>query len=137
MSVAFDLPTLYGYYDADHTHGLPGRWANAAFPSARWPTWKGLFDGIPLDQVSTSMTITSTASIALAIVTWPWPKNRGLVRTGCEGTVQNDILKEYMAQKEVDISAATIPPAGAGFHCLLQPALAELESDQHQRLPHP
>jgi methylmalonyl-CoA mutase, N-terminal domain len=97
LSVAFDLPALYGY-DADHpmAAGEVGKCGVAVSSLADMET---LFAGIPLDQVSTSMTITSTAAIALAMYIVVAEK-QGVAPAQLRGTVQNDILKEYLAQKE-------------------------------------
>ena len=97
LSVAFDLPALYGY-DADHpmAAGEVGKCGVAISSLADMET---LLDGIALDQVSTSMTITSTAAIALAMYIAVAEK-QGIAPEQLRGTVQNDILKEYIAQKE-------------------------------------
>ena len=97
LSVAFDLPALYGY-DADHpmAAGEVGKCGVAVSSLADMET---LFEGIPLEQVSTSMTITSTAAIALAMYVVVAEK-QGVAPAQLRGTVQNDILKEYIAQKE-------------------------------------
>jgi methylmalonyl-CoA mutase, N-terminal domain len=97
LSTAFHLPTLYGY-DSDHemARGEVGK-CGVAVDSLR--DMEVLFDGIDLGRVTTSMTINSTAPIALAMYLavaekhgTPWEK--------VGGTLQNDILKEYIAQKE-------------------------------------
>ena len=97
LSVAFDLPALYGY-DADHpmAAGEVGKCGVAVSSLADMET---LFAGIPLDHVSTSMTITSTAAVALAMYIVVAEK-QGVAPAQLRGTVQNDILKEYLAQKE-------------------------------------
>jgi len=97
LSVAFDLPALYGY-DADHpmAAGEVGKCGVAVSSLADMET---LFEDIPLDHVSTSMTITSTAAIALAMYVVVAEK-QGVAPAQLRGTVQNDILKEYIAQKE-------------------------------------
>ena len=97
LSVAFDLPTLYGY-DADHPMAA-GEVGKCGVSISSLADMEVLFDGIPLDQVSTSMTITSTAAIALAMYIAVAGK-QGVAPDKLRGTVQNDILKEYMAQKE-------------------------------------
>ena len=97
LSTAFHLPTLYGY-DSDHpmSAGEVGK-CGVAIDTLR--DFEALFDGIDLGTVTTSMTINSTAPIALAMYLavaeqhgTPWSK--------VGGTLQNDILKEYIAQKE-------------------------------------
>jgi methylmalonyl-CoA mutase N-terminal domain/subunit len=95
LSIAFDLPTQIGY-DSDHplASGEVGRVGVAIDTLDDMET---LFDGIPLDRVSTSMTINATAMILLAMYV-AVADRRGLSRTTLSGTVQNDILKEYLAR---------------------------------------
>jgi methylmalonyl-CoA mutase N-terminal domain/subunit len=97
LSVAFDLPALYGF-DADHPMAA-GEVGKCGVAVSSLADMEVLFDGIPLDQVSTSMTITSTAAIALAMYVAVAEK-QGVAPEKLRGTVQNDILKEYIAQKE-------------------------------------
>jgi methylmalonyl-CoA mutase N-terminal domain/subunit len=97
LSVAFDLPTLYGYdTDAPEAEGEFGK-CGVAVSSLR--DMEVLFDGIPLDKVTTSMTINSPAAViwAMYIAT---AEKRGVPMRRLGGTIQNDILKEYIAQKE-------------------------------------
>ncbi len=95
LSVAFDLPTQMGY-DSDHplAAGEVGR-VGVAIDSLEDMT--ALFDGIPLGRVSTSMTINSTAIILLALYV-AVARRSGVPLTALTGTVQNDILKEYVAR---------------------------------------
>jgi methylmalonyl-CoA mutase N-terminal domain/subunit len=95
LSVAFDLPTQMGY-DSDNTmaEGEVGR-VGVAIDSLA--DMRRLFDGIGLDEVSTSMTINSTAAILLAFYV-ALGDERGIPRDSLSGTVQNDILKEYIAR---------------------------------------
>jgi len=95
LSVAFDLPTQMGY-DSDHpmAEGEVGR-VGVAIDSIE--DMRALFDGIDLGQVSTSMTINSTAAILLALYV-AVADERGTQRSDLQGTVQNDILKEYVAR---------------------------------------
>ena len=95
LSVAFDLPTQMGY-DSDHVlaAGEVGR-VGVAIDSL--DDMAELFDGIPLDRVSTSMTINSTAIILLAMYV-AIAERHGIDRAKLSGTVQNDILKEYLAR---------------------------------------
>ena len=97
LSVAFDLPTLYGY-DADHPMAA-GEVGKCGVSISSLADMEVLFDGIPLNQISTSMTVTSTAAIVLAMYIAVAEK-QGIRPEDLRGTVQNDILKEYMAQKE-------------------------------------
>ena len=95
LSVAFDLPTQIGY-DSDHplAAGEVGRVGVAIDSIEDMAT---LFNGIPLDQVSTSMTINATAIILLALYI-AVGKRQGVAPATLAGTVQNDILKEYIAR---------------------------------------
>lgn len=97
LSVAFHLPTLLGY-DSDNprSRGEIGKCGAAIDSLADMET---LFDGIPLDQVSTSMTINATAIVALCMYVAVAEK-QGVPASRLRGTLQNDILKEYIAQKE-------------------------------------
>ncbi|HET6341053.1 MAG TPA: methylmalonyl-CoA mutase family protein [Gemmatimonadota bacterium] len=97
LSVAFDLPTLMGY-DSDHpmSEGEVGVCGVAIDSLADMET---LFDRIPLDQVSTSMTINGPAIIFLALYVAVAEK-QGVPADRLRGTLQTDILKEYIAQKE-------------------------------------
>jgi len=96
LSVAFDMPTIMGY-DSDHPRakGEVGRCGVAITSLENMET---LFSGIPLDKVSTSMTINGPASILLALYIAVGEK-QGVPSTQLRGTIQNDILKEYIAQK--------------------------------------
>src|SRR5256885_362222 len=95
LSVAFDLPTQMGL-DSDHTlaAGEVGK-VGVAIDTLR--DMETVFEGIPLDQVSTSMTINATAAILLAMYI-AVAKKQGLSPLVINGTVQNDILKEYIAR---------------------------------------
>src|SRR4051794_11663948 len=95
LSVAFDLPTQMGY-DSDHVlaAGEVGR-VGVAIDTIE--DMAALFDEIPLDRVSTSMTINATAIILLALYV-AVAKRQGVPLRALSGTVQNDILKEYVAR---------------------------------------
>ncbi len=95
LSVAFDLPTQIGY-DSDHplAQGEVGK-VGVAIDSLM--DMETLFDGIPLDQVSTSMTINAPAAIVLAMYVQTAAK-KGISVEKLKGTIQNDILKEYAAR---------------------------------------
>ena len=95
LSVAFDLPTQMGY-DSDHSlaAGEVGR-VGVAIDTIE--DMAELFDGIPLDRVSTSMTINATAIILLAMYV-AVARRQGVALRSIAGTVQNDILKEYVAR---------------------------------------
>jgi methylmalonyl-CoA mutase N-terminal domain/subunit len=98
LSVAFHLPTLYGY-DSDHpmAAGEVGKCGVAIDSLADMET---LFEGIPLGEVTTSMTINSTAPILFAMYLAVAEKQGVDPARQVSGTLQNDILKEYIAQKE-------------------------------------
>ena len=97
LSVAFDLPTLMGWdSDAQMSEGEVGICGVAVSSLEDMET---LFDGIPLDKVSTSMTINSPAAMIFAFYL-AIAKKQGVSFDKLRGTLQNDILKEYIAQKE-------------------------------------
>src|SRR5207248_3017004 len=97
LSTAFDMPSLMGH-DSDHprSEGEVGREGVAVDSLEDMET---LFDGIPLGEVSTSMTINSPAAILLAFYACVG-EEQGVSRDRLRGTIQTDILKEYIAQKE-------------------------------------
>ncbi len=95
LSVAFDLPTQMGY-DSDHPMAL-GEVGKVGVAVDTIEDMRILFDGIPLDKVSTSMTINATASILLTMYQIVGEEN-GVSSLQLRGTVQNDILKEYIAR---------------------------------------
>ncbi len=105
LSVAFDVPTLMGL-DSDHpsSEGEVGVCGVAVDTLEDMET---LFSGIPLDRISTSMTINAPAAVLLAMYL-ALAEQRGIPWTALRGTLQNDILKEYIAQKEW-----ICPPASA------------------------
>ncbi|MDQ3310052.1 MAG: methylmalonyl-CoA mutase family protein, partial [Gemmatimonadota bacterium] len=95
LSVAFDFPTLMGY-DSDHSRSL-GEVGKCGVAISSLDDMETLFDGIPLDQVSVSMTINGPAIILFAFYMIAAEK-QGVPFNKLRGTVQNDILKEYQAQ---------------------------------------
>ncbi len=97
LSTAFDMPTLMGY-DSDHPRSL-GEVGREGVAIDSLEDMETLFEGIPLDEVSTSMTINSPAAILLAFYVAVGDE-QGVPRDRLRGTVQTDILKEYIAQKE-------------------------------------
>jgi methylmalonyl-CoA mutase, N-terminal domain len=97
LSVAFDLPTLMGY-DSDHNRSL-GEVGKCGVAVDTLADMEVIFDGINLGDVSTSMTINAPASILLAMYLAVAEK-QGVPFAKLRGTLQNDILKEYIAQKE-------------------------------------
>ncbi|MBE18737.1 MAG: methylmalonyl-CoA mutase [Thaumarchaeota archaeon] len=97
LSIAFDMPTLYGY-DADNER-CAGEVGKCGCNISSLKDMEILLDGIPLDKVSTSMTINAPASVLTAMYATVAKKNNIQINT-LRGTVQTDILKEYIAQKE-------------------------------------
>jgi methylmalonyl-CoA mutase N-terminal domain/subunit len=95
LSVAFDFPTLMGY-DSDHPRS-EGEVGKCGVAISSLADMEMLFDGIPLDKVSTSMTINGPAVILYCFYIAAAEK-QGVDSTKLRGTIQNDILKEYMAQ---------------------------------------
>lgn len=97
LSTAFDMPTLYGY-DTDAPQAL-GEFGKCGVAISSLADMEILFEGIPVDEVTTSMTINSPAAMIWAMYIAAAEK-RGIPREKLGGTLQNDILKEYIAQKE-------------------------------------
>lgn len=97
LSVAFDMPTLMGY-DTDAPQAV-GEFGKCGVAISSLADMEALFDGIPLDQVTTSMTINSPACVIWAMYIAAAEK-RGIPMERLGGTIQNDILKEYIAQNE-------------------------------------
>ncbi len=97
LSIAFDMPTLYGY-DTDAPQAL-GEFGKCGVAVSSLRDMELLLDGLPLDQITTSMTINSPAAIIWAMYI-AVADQRGIGRDKLGGTLQNDILKEYIAQKE-------------------------------------
>jgi methylmalonyl-CoA mutase N-terminal domain/subunit len=97
LSTAFDMPTLYGY-DTDHPMAA-GEFGKCGVAVSSLADMEILFADLPLDKITTSMTINSPAAViwAMYIVN---AEKRGFPRAKLGGTLQNDILKEYIAQKE-------------------------------------
>ena len=95
LSVAFDLPTQIGY-DSDDPQSQ-GEVGKVGVPICSLEDMETLFDGIPLDQVSTSMTINATASALLCLYIAA-ARGQGVGPEKLSGTLQNDILKEYIAR---------------------------------------
>jgi methylmalonyl-CoA mutase N-terminal domain/subunit len=95
LSVAFDLPTQIGY-DSDHPQAQ-GEVGKVGVPICSLEDMEALFDSIPLDRVSTSMTINATASVLLCLYIAA-ARRQGVPPEKVSGTLQNDILKEYIAR---------------------------------------
>jgi methylmalonyl-CoA mutase, N-terminal domain len=97
LSIAFDLPTLMGY-DSDSPEAL-GEFGKCGVAVSSLQDMEALLEDIPLDKVSTSMTINSPAAVLWAMYIVAAEK-QGIHQNQLQGTLQNDILKEYIAQKE-------------------------------------
>ncbi len=97
LSTAFDMPTLMGY-DADHPRAL-GEVGREGVAVSSLADMEELFAGIPLGDVTVSMTVNCTASILLAMYL-AMARRRGVPWTRLGGTIQNDMFKEFIAQKE-------------------------------------
>src|SRR5712671_6268600 len=97
LSIAYDMPTLYGY-DSDDPEA-DGEFGTCGVGVSSLADMEILLDGLPLDQISTSMTINSPAAPIWAMYIVAAEK-AGFPRAMLEGTTQNDILKEFVAQKE-------------------------------------
>jgi len=97
LSTAFDMPVLMGY-DADHARSL-GEVGREGVSVSTLEDMERLFADIPLDKVTTSMTVNCTASIILAMY-FAMAQKRGIPLEKVGGTIQNDMLKEFIAQKE-------------------------------------
>jgi len=97
LSIAFDLPTLYGY-DADAPEAA-GEFGKCGVCVSSLADMEILLAGLPLDEITTSMTINSPAAVIWAMYIAAAEK-RGVPRQRLGGTIQNDILKEFIAQKE-------------------------------------
>ena len=134
LSVAFDLPTLMGR-DPDHPLSL-GEVGKCGVSIASLADMETLFDGIPLDRITTSMTINSPASMIFAMYLVV-AERQGVDWRTLSGTIQNDILKEFIAQKEY-----IYPPRESmrlitdvfGFCIGVRP---QVEQHLGERLPHP
>jgi methylmalonyl-CoA mutase N-terminal domain/subunit len=97
LSIAYDMPTLYGY-DTDDPEAQ-GEFGTCGVAVSSLADMELLLEGLPLDRVSTSMTINAPAAPIWAMYITAAEK-QGVPRAALEGTIQNDILKEYVAQKE-------------------------------------
>jgi ethylmalonyl-CoA mutase len=95
LSVAFDLPTQTGY-DSDHVLAR-GEVGKVGVPISHLGDMRALFDGIPLDKMNTSMTINATAAWLMALYI-AVADEQGVPREALQGTIQNDIIKEYLSR---------------------------------------
>ena len=134
LSTAFDMPTLMGYdSDSPRSLGEVGR-EGVAIDSLE--DMETLFAGIPLGEVSTSMTINSPAAMLLAFYVCVG-EEQGVPRAELRGTIQTDILKEYIAQKECIFPPEPSMRLVDGHGRVLRARDAEVASDLDLRLPHP
>ena len=133
LSVAFHLPTLMGL-DSDHpmSEGEVGRCGVAIDSLSDMET---LFRGIPLDQISTSMTTNAPATILWSMYLVVAEK-QGVDWKKLRGTIQNDILKEYIAQKTY-IFPQAFDEVDRGHVRIRHRARPAVEHHLDQRLPHP
>ncbi len=116
--------------------GRRAKSAGSASRSTRSRTWPTLFDGIPLDRVSTSMTINATAIILLALYV-AVGRRQGVPPRALSGTIQNDILKEYVARGTYIYPPRALAADRHRHLRVLRARAAELEHDFDQRLSHP
>ena len=133
LSVAFDLPTQTGY-DSDHVLAQAARSARSACRSAHLGDMRALFDGIPLGTMNTSMTINATAAWLLALYI-AVADEQGAPRAALQGTIQNDIIKEYLSR-----GTYVFPPAPSmrlikDVDPVHDARDAEMESDERLLLP--
>ncbi len=133
LSVAFDLPTQMGYdSDAPEAEGEVGR---VGVPISSLADMEVLLDGLPLETVSTSMTINASAAVLLALYVATAEK-QGVARAKVSGTTQNDILKEYIARGTYIFPPRPSMRLVTDIFEFCSQGAAPLEHDQHQRLPH-
>ena len=134
LSCAFDLPTQMGY-DSDHPRA-EGEVGKVGVAIDSLDDMRTLLDGMPLDKVTTSMTINSTAAILLLMYELV-AEEQGVPASAISGTIQNDLLKEYIAR-----GTYVYPPKPSmriitNIFEYCSAARAEVEHDLDQRLPHP
>ena len=134
LSIAYDMPTLYGY-DSDDPEA-EGEFGTCGVGVSSLADMEILLDGLPLDAVSTSMTINSPAAPIWAMYIVAAEK-AGVPRERLEGTTQNDILKEFVAQKEFLFPPLPVDAAGDRHHRVRDARDAALEHRLDQRLSHP
>ena len=134
LSIAFDLATQIGYDSDDPLASGEVGQAGVAIDSLA--DMEALLDGIPLDKVSISMTINAPASVLLAMVIAAGEK-RGVPAAKLTGTIQNDILKEYVARGTYIFPPGPSVRLAADTIAYCARAGATVERHQRQRLPHP
>ena len=134
LSMAFDLPTQLGL-DSDDPRCL-GEVGRTGVAIDTIDDMRTAFDGIPLDKVSTSMTINAPASVLLLLYELVG-EEQGVPAAELRGTAQNDILKEYIARGNFIYPPAGRDPADHRSVLLLPREHPEVEHDLDQRLPLP
>ena len=132
LSVAFDLPTQTGY-DPDHELSR-GEVGKVGVSIAHKGDMHALLDGIPLDEMNTSMTINATAAWLLALYLTVAEEN-GVDRGMLQGTTQNDIIKEFLSRGTYAFPPGAVDAADRGHDRLHGRRGAEVEPDQHLLLP--
>src|SRR5258708_31961573 len=127
LSVAFDLPTQTGY-DSDHPLAK-GEVGKVGVPISHIGDMRMLFDGIPLDEMNTSMTINATAAWLLALYV-ALADEQGVPREKLQGTTQNDIIKEYLSRGTRSEEHTSELQSPDHLVCRL---LLEKKNNQHQQ----
>ena len=134
LSVAFDMPTLYGYdHDDERARGEFGKCGVAVSCLEDMQT---VFDGIPLDQVTTSMTINSPAAIIWAMYIAAAEKQGGIYRVAGRHHPERHSERVHRAER-VHLPAASVHAPGGGHRGVRHQPYAPVQPHQHQRLPHP
>ena len=116
----------------------PRRPARSARSACPWPTsgtWSELLDGIPLEQMNTSMTINATAAWLLGALRRRTPRTRASTRRCCAGTTQNDIVKEYLFARDLHLPARPEPAPDRRHDRVHRAPRAQVEPDQRVQLP--
>ena len=134
LSVAFDLPTQTGY-DPDHELSR-GEVGKVGVSIAHKGDMHALLDGIPLDEMNTSMTINATAAWLLALYMTVAEEN-GVERHSLQGTTQNDIIKEFLSRGTYAFPPEPSMRLIADMIAFTRRRGAALESDQHLLVPPP
>ena len=134
LSCAFDLPTQMGY-DSDHPRA-EGEVGKVGVAIDSLADMRLLMAGLPMDKVTTSMTINATGAILLLLYQLV-AEEQAVPGDKIRGTIQNDILKEYIAPGDVHLPAAAVHAPHRGHVRLLRGEPAQLEHDLHLGLPHP
>ena len=132
LSVAFDLPTQTGY-DPDHELAR-GEVGKVGVPVAHKGDMHTLMDGIPLDEMNTSMTINATAAWLLALYIGTAEEN-GVEESALQGTTQNDIIKEFLARGTYAFPPGPSMRLIADMVAYTVERRPEVEPDQHLQLP--